>query len=386
VNAPLEGVRVLDLSRLLPGGYCTLLLADLGADVVKIEEPGRGDPLRQTPPLVDGMGAAHRALNRGKRSMCLDLKDPAGKDLLVRMGRSADVVVESFRPGVLDRLGVGFDRLASANPGLVWCAITGFGQDGPYRDVPGHDANYLGLAGVLSLGLPGEDPRLPGVQVADLGGGGMLGAVGILAALVRRSATGRGGFVDAAMLDGAVSWLSIHAGMWLGFGGGWGRGGPMLSGGLACYRVYRTGDGRHLTVAALEPRFWRAFCEGLGTPDLVERQFEPDGQAELAARVQEALLARDRDAWVEAFRGREACVAPVNDLGEALADRQVRHRGMVAEVDGVPVGPGSPVRLDGRSFADLRPAPLLGEHTEEILAEAGLAADEIRELRTRGVL
>jgi crotonobetainyl-CoA:carnitine CoA-transferase CaiB-like acyl-CoA transferase len=318
--------------------------------------------------------------------MCLGLKDPAGADLLVRLARSADVVVESLRPGVLDRLGLGYERLASANPGLVWCAITGFGQDGPYRDVPGHDVNYLGLAGILSLGLPREGPRLPGVQVADLGGGGMLGAVGILAALVRRSVTGRGGFVDAAMLDGAVSWLSIHAGIWLGLGGAWPPGGPMLAGGLACYRVYRTGDGRHLTVGALEPRFWATFCEALGVPDLVERQFEPDGQAEMAARVQDSLLTRSRDAWVDVFRGLDACVGPVNDVGEALADPHVRHRGMVAEIDGVPVGPGSPLRLDGRSFADLRPAPALGEHTQEVLTEAGLTGRDIEELRSRGVV
>jgi crotonobetainyl-CoA:carnitine CoA-transferase CaiB-like acyl-CoA transferase len=385
VNAPLEGVRVLDVSRLLPGGYCTLLLADLGADVVKVEEPGRGDPLRDTPPLVDGTGAAHRALNRGKRSVCLDLKTAEGADLLARLARSADVVVEGFRPGVLDRLGVGYGRLSSANPGLVWCAITGFGQDGPYRDVPGHDVNYLGLAGVLSLGPPGDDPRLPGVQVADVGGG-MLGALGILSALFRRSVTGEGGFVDTSMLDGAVSWLSIHAGIWLGLGGAWPPDGPILSGGLACYRIYRTRDGRHLTVGALEPRFWATFCETLGVPDLIDRQFEPLGQAAVAARVQEALLARSRDEWVEIYRGLETCVGPVNDVGEALADPQVRHRGMVADVDGTVVGPGSPVRLDGRSFADLRAAPDLGEHTEDVLSEVGLTGSEIEGLRERGVV
>ncbi len=224
--------------------------------------------------------------------------------------------------------------------------------------MPGHDVNYLGLAGILSLGLPGEGPLLPGVQVADLGGGGMLGAVGILAALVRRSVTGRGGFVDAAMLDGVVSWLSIHAGIWLGLDGAWPPGGPMLSGGLACYRVYRTGDGRHLTVGALEPRFWATFCETLGVPDLVERQFEPDAQSEMTARVQEALLARGRDEWVETFRGLEACVGPVNDVGEALADPQVRHRGMVAEIGGVPRRPRVAASA-GRTLIR-RPAPGTG--------------------------
>src|SRR5439155_637968 len=219
-RGPLAGVTVLDLTRLLPGGYCTLLLADLGADVVKVEEPGRGDYIRWSPPLVGGVSAAHRALNRGKRSITLNLKAPEGPAVVRRLVRDADALVESFRPGVMDRLGVGFAALAREKPALAYVAITGYGQDGPYRDRPGHDLNYIGYGGALSMTGPpdGGPPVPPGVQVGDLGGGGMLGAIGLLAALVEARATGRGRFVDVSMLDVGVSWLSIHAGSFLATG------------------------------------------------------------------------------------------------------------------------------------------------------------------------
>jgi crotonobetainyl-CoA:carnitine CoA-transferase CaiB-like acyl-CoA transferase len=372
----------------LPGGYCTLLLCDLGADVIKVEEPGRGDYIRWSPPMVDGVSAAHRALNRGKRSITLNLKVPEGTELLRRLARTTDVLVESFRPRVLDRLGVGFEALSNGNSRLVYCAISGYGQDGPYRDRAGHDINYIGYGGVLSLtGLPDGDPVIPGVQVADLGGGGMLAAVGILAALVERAATGRGRFVDVSMLDGVVSWLSIQAGAYLATGEVPGPGSTSLAGGLACYRVYRAGDGRYLTVGALEPQFWRALCETLSCPDLVDDQFgPPERQAEMAERLQAIFLERGRDQWLRALGDADVCAGPVNDLGEALADPHVRHRRMVAEVEGAAVGPASPLKLSGAAAGALRPAPALGEHTAEILAPAGVGEEELADLRARGVV
>ncbi|MBI4261878.1 MAG: CoA transferase, partial [Actinobacteria bacterium] len=234
-SGPLAGVRVLDLTRLLPGGYCTLLLADLGADVVKVEEPGRGDYIRWFPPLVDGESALHRALNRGKRSITLDLKSPRGPEVLGRLAAAADVLVESFRPWVLERLGTGHDALREAHPRLVTCAITGYGQDGPYRDRVGHDINYIGYGGALGLsGPPGGPPAVPGVQIGDLGGGGMMAAVGILGALVERERTGEGRFVDVSLLDGVVSCLSIHLGYPLATWFAQDGGRASLSGGLAC--------------------------------------------------------------------------------------------------------------------------------------------------------
>lgn len=380
---------MLDLTRLLPGGYCTLLLADLGADVVKVEEPGRGDYLRWMPPLVGGESAAHRALNRGKRSITLNLKHTDGAAALRRLVRSSDVMVESFRPGVLDRLGLGYDDvLARENPALVYCAITGYGQDGPYRDLVGHDVNYLGYGGALSMtGPAGGDPVVPGVQVGDLGGGALLAAVGILAALLDRRRSGRGAFVDTSMLDGVVSWLSIHAGTFFATGEPMAAGTAPLSGGYACYGIYRTRDGRHLTVGALEPRFWRALCQTVGRPDLIDRQFgPPDVQDDLRRTLSASFAERDRDEWLRAFEGVEACVGPVNDLAETFEDPQVRHRGMVAEVGGRPVGPASPFKLSSFEPGPPIPAPALGEHTTEVLGDSGFGRDEIASLRASGVV
>jgi crotonobetainyl-CoA:carnitine CoA-transferase CaiB-like acyl-CoA transferase len=387
---PLSGVTVLDLTRLLPGGYCTLLLSDLGADVIKVEEPGRGDYIRWSPPLVDGQSAAHRALNRGKRSITLNLKDARGPRVLERLAERADVLVESFRPGVVGRLGAGYEALSSVNPALIYCSISGYGRDGPHRDRVGHDINYVGQGGVLAMqGPPGGPPVLPGVQVGDLGGGGMLAAIGILAALVERTVTGRGRHLDVAMLDGVVSWLSIHLGAYLATGASSPAGGGILTGGLACYRTYRAGDGRYLTVGALEPQFWAALCEAVGAPELVADQFgPPEVQERVAARLAGIFAGRGRDEWLEALAQVAACVGPVNDLGEVVADPQVRHRGMVAEVEGVPVGPGDPFRGHGFSTAEqgFRPAPGLGQHTAEVLAAVGIQVDELAELRAGGVV
>ena len=386
---PLAGVRVLDLTRLLPGGYCTLLLADLGADVIKVEEPGRGDYIRSTPPLVDGIGAAHLALNRGKRSIALDLKSAAGGRTLLRLVRGADALVESFRPGVMDRLGVGYAALAEANPALVHVAITGYGQDGPYRDRAGHDIDYIGYGGVLSMtGSPGgANPVPPGVQVGDLGGG-TLGAVGVLAALTEARATGRGRLVDVSMLDGVVSWLSVHLAAFLATGVEPAPGVAPLGQGLACYRVYRTGDGRHIAVGALEPKFWSALCDALGLPDLAHEQFgPPEHQARIAASLQAVFDTASRDEWVSRLGHLDACVAPVNALADVVRDPQVLHRDMLANVAGRMVGPGRAIKASGLpSAAPAVGAPALGEHTEEILAESGLSTEEIAALRTAGAI
>lgn len=386
MSLPLEDTRVLDLTRLLPGNYCTLLLADLGADVIKVEEPGRGDYIRWTVPQVDGESALHRALNRGKRSITLDLKTEDGCEALRRLASGADVLIESYRPGVMDRLGVGFESLRHRNERLVFCSITGYGQDGPYRDRAGHDIDYSGYAGLLhATGQAEGPPTLLAVQVGDFGGG-MAAAVGTLAALTEARRTGRGRYVDVSMLDVVTSWMGVVMSSYLATGETPERGAMPLSGGLACYRVYRAGDGGYLAVGALEPQFWQTLCQALDVPELVDRQFgPPDEQEALAARLQAVFDTRPRDEWVDRLAHLEACVAPVNDVAEALRDPQVVHRGLVARIDGQPVGPGPAVALPGEARIT-RPAPGLGEHTEDVLGEAGMSAEEVSRLRSAGAI
>jgi alpha-methylacyl-CoA racemase len=384
VTGPLSEIRILDLTRLLPGNYCTLLLSDLGADVVKVEEPGQGDYIRWTPPLIDGEGAIHRALNRGKRSVTLNLREAEGAALLRRLVEGADALVESFRPGVMDGMGVGYPTLSEDNPKLVYAAITGYGQDGPYRDRAGHDIDYIGYAGVLhATGTPDGPPVLPAVQVGDFGGG-MGAAVGISAALAETARTGRGRFIDVSMLDVVTSWSAVLTAWYLGTGKVPVRGGMPLTGGLACYRVYATADGKHLAVGALEPRFWRTLCEALGLQDLVDGHLDPSRQEEIAGRLSATFRTRTRDQWVKALADLDACVGPVNDVAESVEDAQVSRRGGMATADGSPLGPGPAIRVSGHR-PEIRPAPALGEQTVDVLGELGISAAEVAELRARGV-
>ena len=279
---PLAGLKVLDLSRLLPGGFCSLLLADLGAEVLKVEDTGMGDYVRWSPPYVEGAEDSARSalflsLNRNKRSIRVDLKADAGKEVLLRLARDHDVLLESFRPGVLDRLGVGYERLKQENPGLVYCAITGYGQDGPKRDAAGHDMNYLALGGLLGLtGEPDGAPVQAAGQIADVGGGALMAAVGILAALRERERSGLGQVVDVSMFDGALSFLAMIAAQTLTDGVTPRRGLLPLSGQFACYRPYACSDG-WVACGALEPKFWQAWCRGVGREDLIEQQFAAPG-------------------------------------------------------------------------------------------------------------
>jgi alpha-methylacyl-CoA racemase len=393
---PLEGVRVLDLSRLLPGGFCSLLLADFGADVVKVEDTGMGDYVRWSPPQYEGAdpsagSALFLALNRGKRSIRLNLKTEEGREVLLRLARDADVLLESFRPGVLDRLGVGPDRLREENPGLVVCAITGYGQDGPFRDRAGHDMNYLGRIGLLGLtGDAGGAPVSAAGQIADLGGGALMAAFGVLAALRERDRSGEGQVVDVSMADGALSWLAMTAAAYFADGRVPRRGEEALNGGLLCYRPYRCADG-WVTMGALEPKFWQAFCRGVGREDLVERQFERPGSP-AHAEVEEVFLSRTRDEWTAFGDEHDCCLEPVLDLDEALDSELVRARGMVAGLDQPGVAEpvrllGVPVKL-GRTPGDpnRRPGPALGEHTAEVLRDAGYDDAAIARLEEAGAV
>ncbi len=395
-DLPLQGLKVLDLTRLLPGGFCSMLLADFGADVIKVEDTGMGDYVRWAPPFYEGVENSARSalflsLNRGKRSIRIDLKSQEGKDVLLRLVRDADVLLESFRPGVLDRLGVGYERLRSENPCLVYAAITGYGQDGPGRERSGHDLNYLGLNGILGLSGEADGPPVSSsAQIADLGGGALMAVVGVLIALRERDRSGEGQLVDCSMFDGSLSLLAMLAAEMLAGGPVPRRGELRLSGGIVCYRPYRCADG-YVTLGALEPKFWAAFCRGVGREDLAEHAFDPPGSE--AHRALEAIFAeRTREQWRAFAAEHDCCLEPVLDLGEAVDSELVAAREMVVELD--QPGAERPVRLLGLPFklsrtpgdAARAPGPGLGEHTREVLAAAGYGDAEVEALLESGAV
>jgi crotonobetainyl-CoA:carnitine CoA-transferase CaiB-like acyl-CoA transferase len=386
-NPLLAGVRVLDLSRLLPGPYCTMLLADMGAEVIKVETPGVGDYARLIPEHLGG-DATFMAVNRNKKSLALNYRSARGLPIFLRLARDADVVVETFRPGAVDRWGLGYQAVSAENPRVVYCSLSGYGQTGPYAERPGHDLNYLALGGLLALNRPaGEAPIPPSAQIADLAGG-MLAAIAILGALIGRQHTGRGTYLDVSMLDATVSWAGTMAGaLFLHSGKNPEPGQTPLTGGLPCYNVYGAADGKFLALSALEPPFWTAFCTGLSRDDLISRQFDPALIPELAA----IFRTQTRAEWLERFQGAEACLEPVYEVDEMVQDPQVRHRGLVVGSD-PPAGAadrpalrfGPPFQLGSNLPAS--PPPVLGQHTREILARAGLSDEEIRELERAKVV
>jgi len=381
---PLSGIRVLDLTRLLPGPFCTMLLADMGADVIKVEEPSTGDYMRWTPPLVDGQSALFNAINRNKRSLTLNLKSEAGRDLLLRLVERSDVLVEGNRPGVMDRLGLGWPVIHARNPALVMCSITGYGQDGPMALRAGHDINYVATAGVLGLNGPRSGPSMPlAVQVGDIGGGGLQPAVAILGALVGVQRGDQGRWLDVSMTDGAVSWLALVLAQ-QGAGEEVGRGDQRLAGRYACYRVYECKDGRFYSVGALEPKFWTALCNAVDLPDLIEIQFAAGDDRERAHRAMEAaFLSRTMSEWERDLAGLEVCCEPVLDVSEVAFHPQIAARGLVVNGPaGVEVRPAVPMRAEWRR----RDAPGLGEHTAEILSELGVDGTQLASLEKARVI
>ena len=396
MSGALEGIRVLDLSRLLPGGFCSLLLADFGADVIKVEDTGMGDYIRFSAPHYEGAepsagSALFLALNRGKRSIRIDLKTDAGREVLTRLVGEADVLLESFRPGVMERLGVGYEQLRAVNPRLVYCAITGYGQEGPHRTRPGHDMNYLGLNGLLALtGDAGGPPVQAAGQIADLGGGALPAALGIMIALRERERSGEGQLVDCSMFDGSLAWLALVAADALAGGAALRRGQLQLAGSLICYRPYACADG-YVTLGALEPKFWAAFCRGVEREDLLHHAFDPPG-SDAHRAVSEIFAARTREQWRAFGTEHDCCLEPVLELDEALGSELVAAREMVVELDQPGVDRpvrllGPPLKLSRTPAAPTRaPGPALGEHTEEILAAAGFSAEAITGLLAAGAV
>lgn len=390
MSGALHGVRILDLSRLLPGPFATAMLADLGAEVLKVEDPVKGDYTRFAPPLVENESAAFMALNRNKRSMKLDLKTEAGREVLLELIQTYDVLIEQFRPGVMERLGVGYERLRQANPRLIYCALTGYGQTGPLRLRAGHDLNYLSLAGVTGLSGPADGlPAISGTQIADIAGGGLMAAVGLLSAVLHRERTGQGQMVDASMLDGSVALTAMAAANHLATGEIPTREGGPLNGGVVCYRVYETADGRHLSLAALEPQFWAAFVSAVDRPDLAGDAFsQGERRDEVLAELTALFKSRTRDEWMALLGAVDCCVEPVLSLDETFAHPQVQAREMVWTLEHPTEGtlrqPACPIKLSETPAAVRRMPPAWGEHTREVLEEIGLGAERIDLLEAGG--
>jgi alpha-methylacyl-CoA racemase len=392
MDAPLAGLRVLDLSRLLPGGLCSLMLADLGAEVVKLEDTGAGDYIRWAPPHHEGMPASassamYQALNRNKKSIRVNLKAEQGKEVLRRLVREVDVLLESFRPGVMDRLGVGYEELRKENEGLVFCAISGYGTEHPqYAQRVGHDLNYMALVGVLGLsGESGGPPVPPEVQVADTAGGSLFAAMSILAALRGRESSGQGQFIDVSMTHGVLAMVSGLMSRYLCDGKVPVRGETWP----ICYSPYQCKDG-WVTIGALEHKFWRNWCEGVGREDLIEQQFAPHG-SEAHEAIQEEFAKRTREEWEQFAAERECCVEPVLDINAVVASSLLSERDSLIELDDAaaeqPVRQVDfPIRFSGGHRAARRPAPELGENTEEILTGIGYSPEEIKVLKEVGAI
>ncbi|MBN2232292.1 MAG: CoA transferase [Deltaproteobacteria bacterium] len=391
---PLNGIRILDFSTLLPGPFATMMLADLGADVLKVEAPHRPDYLREGPPYDDGVSGGHMALNRGKRSLTLDLKIPEAVTVAKRLVRSYDIVIEQFRPGVMERLGLGYETLRRENDALIYCSITGYGQNGPYRDRAGHDINFLAISGILSCsGREAHGPVPQGVQIADLGGGSYHAVVGILAAVIHRHRTGEGQYLDVSMTDGAISWGTFLDVKQLVGGDNPGYESEFLSGG-SFYDCYETSDGRYMSVGSIEPPFFAALCRATGTEDLIGKLgWGMEGQEimrQAKERFRQAFAAKTQAEWIGIFKDLDACVEPVLTVAEMAQHPHIRARNMVTDVrkpDGTTQQQiNSPFRFS-RTRAEIRSVgPGLGEHNAEVLREIGLSAAEIEALHRNGAL
>lgn len=362
MNPLLAGLTVLDLSRLLPGPFCSLYLAQLGATVIKIEEPGTGDYTRQLSPEMFAL------VNRGKRSITLDLKNPADVARFHALVKTADVVLESFRPGVMDKLGCGYTTLKAINPRLIFCALTGYGQDGPWRDHAGHDLNYCGYAGALEQsGTADAAPAMSGFQVADLAGGALTAALGIVAAALGTKTSGTGCFIDAAMLDGTLALQTTTLSTLRALGTAAPRGGDMLTGALPNYAVYETADGQHMAMGALESKFFQAFCKAVARPDLARMPLAPGKSgAALRAELTALFKTKTRDEWALLLADADCCVTPILTPAEALNSAQAKARGLVSEVGGKPAVL-MPLLFDGQRGVTVGDAPSLGADNAALL-------------------
>lgn len=390
--APLKGCKVIDLTQWLPGPLCSLYLADFGAEVIKIEQPGSGDRLRYIKPLVEDTSGMFLVLNRNKQSMTLNLRTEKGQEIFHRLAKEADVVLEGFRPGVIAKYNSDYNTLKEINPRLVYCSLTGYGQDGPYAYDAGHDINYLGYTGILGMsGRQSGPPAIAATQIGDIAGGTAMAIIGILLALMARQQTDKGQFVDISVMDGALSLLSVLGGSFLADGVIPERGKTWLTGKYAYYDVYETGDGRHISLGAIEPHFWANLCRFLGKEEFVSLQWVDEKQDEMRSVLQTEFKKKNMDEWVNILKEIDTCAGPVNDLSEAFKDPQILYRKMVFEMEHPRLGNikqlGCPIKLSETPAEVRRQAPPeLGEHTELVLSGLGYSKENIDNFRKDGVI
>lgn len=389
---PLEGMQVLDLAQMLPGGLCTQILADLGAEVIKIENPKGGDGFRNAPPLLGANSGFFHILNRNKKSMTLNIKTPEGREIFQKMAARADVIVENARPGAMEKMGLAYEDIQRINANIVYCSITGFGQTGPYRERPAHDINILAISGILDLlGEKGRPPIVPAIMISGAGGGGINAALGIMAALLRRERTGKGQYLDVSILDGLSPFLALMMSEYLVSQEAPVRGESRLGGGHACYNIYETKDGKFLALGCLEKKFWRELCRCLNREDLREDLMAPlPRQAEVTRELKAIFLQKTREEWMTTLGQYDICFSPVNSLPEAVEDPQVRDRGLWYQAfhpaDGKIPQQGFPIKFS-QDQPELRiPPPLLGEHTRVIMKTMGYDESTIEILKANGVL
>ncbi|MEI6313380.1 MAG: CaiB/BaiF CoA-transferase family protein [Syntrophus sp. (in: bacteria)] len=389
---PLEGMQVLDLSQMLPGGLCTQILADLGADVIKIENPRGGDGFRSAPPLIGANGSFFHILNRNKKSMTLNIKTAVGRDIFRGMATTADVIIENARPGTMKEFGLAYEDIKGLNPKIIYCSLTGFGQTGPYRERPSHDINILAISGILDLlGEKGRPPIVPAIMISGAGGGGINAALGIMAALLRRERTGKGQYLDVSILDGLSPFLALMMSEYLATKKAPVRGESRLGGGHACYNIYETRDGKFIAIGCLEKKFWAELCRCLRREDLIDDLMSPlSRQTEMIQELKIIFLRKTREEWMMVLGQYDICFSPVNSLPEAMEDPQIKHRGMWFQTshpaDGDIPQQSFPVKFSQDQPVLMTPPPLLGEHTQEILQARGYDESAIESLRSNGVV
>lgn len=404
MTLPLENIKILDLSRMLPGPYCSMILGDLGAEVIRVEDPKF--PYANPPPFYQKgrhrVSAFNAILMRNKKSITLNLKKQKAKETFYELVRESDVILETFRPGVMEKLEIDYDTLAKINKSIIFCSLSGYGQTGPYKENAGHDMNYVGLCGILDLNRKRKKfnkkdqerkPVVPGVQVADVGGA-MMAAIGILGAIIERenNPEKEGQYIDVGMLDSVFSFNPMAAAYHFSKS----KSGTIvpenpLHGSMPYYQIYKTKDDKYLTVGAIEMKFWHELCEGLGRDDLKLKQGAKGEEREYVfEELQKEFLRKDLGEWMEIFKDKDACVAPIKDFGEACNDPQIKSREMVQTQEHPKVGEikniASPIKYSRTPLKIRSLAPKVGKHTKEILKEMGHSKEEIKEFKRNGII